>query len=191
MTWLIRNRIPNEEFIAVCKSAKSMAQAAADLGLHFNSFKKRAIELGCYNTNQSGAGCVKIRKDKISLEEILNGSHPHFQTFKLKQKLLRSGLLIASCEMCGLTSWNGFQINLELDHKDGNRFNHRIENLRLLCPNCHSQTETYRSKNKSKKNLSAPSVMKDVESLKLGETSVNDVAIPSQAHGNTCEGVET
>ena len=51
------------------------------------------------------------------------------------------------CLVCGINSWNNKKIVLELDHKDGNNKNNRIENLRLLCPNCHSQTKNFRSKN--------------------------------------------
>jgi hypothetical protein len=50
--------------------------------------------------------------------------------------------------ICGIDSWQGFSIILELDHKDGNYTNNKEDNLRCLCPNCHSQTSTYKSKNK-------------------------------------------
>lgn len=64
--------------------------------------------------------------------------------------ILREGLLEAKCyeEGCGLTEWRGKPISLQLDHINGDNFDHRIENLRLLCPNCHSQTETFAGKNK-------------------------------------------
>jgi hypothetical protein len=52
------------------------------------------------------------------------------------------------CSVCGIDSWNGKDIVLELEHKDGNSENNSKENLCLICPNCHSQTETYKGKNK-------------------------------------------
>ncbi len=52
-------------------------------------------------------------------------------------------------EKCGLTEWHGEHITLELDHIDGVRSNNTLENLRWLCPNCHSQTPTFRGYNKS------------------------------------------
>lgn len=54
-----------------------------------------------------------------------------------------------SC-LCGVSSWNGSPITLELDHIDGDSCNHEESNLRLLCPNCHSQTPTYKAKNKGR-----------------------------------------
>jgi 5-methylcytosine-specific restriction endonuclease McrA len=151
MNWRIKDRITDSDFIRVCAESKSMAEAASTLGLHFNSFKKRALQLGCYKTNQSGIGFPKSFKEKVSLQEILQGKHPYFQTYKLKIRLLKSNMLVNQCAMCGINDWNGKSINLELDHIDGNRQNHTLRNLRLLCPNCHSQTDTYRAKNKSKK----------------------------------------
>jgi hypothetical protein len=56
------------------------------------------------------------------------------------------------CEICNVDSWLGKQLNCELDHIDGNRTNHKLENLRILCPNCHSITDTWRGRNKPARN---------------------------------------
>jgi 5-methylcytosine-specific restriction endonuclease McrA len=77
----------------------------------------------------------------------LDGKHPHFQTFKLKNRLLKNKIVENKCSICDIEEWNDKKINMELDHIDGNRTNHKLENLRMLCPNCHSQTDTYRAKN--------------------------------------------
>ena len=53
-----------------------------------------------------------------------------------------------ACEVCGISEHNGMPLKLECDHIDGNHTNNRVENLRLICPNCHSQTDTYKAKNK-------------------------------------------
>jgi hypothetical protein len=51
------------------------------------------------------------------------------------------------CEVCGITEWMGQAAPLELDHRDGNPLNNRLDNVRLICPNCHAQTATYKGKN--------------------------------------------
>ena len=115
--------------------------------LLFNTFKRKAVKLNCYNTNQAGVGIKKNIPVKVDLQEILNGKHPEFQTFKLKNRLLSEGLIKNQCSICKITNWNDKTLNMELDHIDGNRTNHKLKNLRMLCPNCHSQTDTYRAKN--------------------------------------------
>jgi len=88
------------------------------------------------------------RTKKVPLEEILEGLHPYFQTGKVKKKLLQEKVFDYKCVECGISDWNGKQIVLHLDHIDGNSSNHIKSNLRFLCPNCHSQTDTWCGKNK-------------------------------------------
>lgn len=146
--WRIRDRIDDQAFMSACLEADSMAAAAADLGLHFNSFKKRAIELGCYEPNQAGIGMRK-NKPKVLLDDIIaKGLYPSYQSLKLKKRLLQEGVKPRLCERCQLSTWQGQKIPLELHHRDGDRTNHLLSNLQLLCPNCHSQTENFRGKNK-------------------------------------------
>jgi hypothetical protein len=145
----MKTQIPKEHLIEVCNKSGSMAKAAAQLSIHFNTLKRLAILYNCYFPNQGLRGGNKNAPAKIILNDILNGAHPHFQTYKLKNRLLKAGILENCCSICGINIWNQKSINLELDHIDGNRVNHLLSNLRLLCPNCHSQTETYRSKNRA------------------------------------------
>ena len=139
-----------QNFIHICQSSISMSEACATLGLHFNTFKRYAIKFNCYFPNQGLKGVSKKKLSKISTKDILDGKYPNYQTYRLKKRLIDEGYLKDECNICG---WNGKlpnakYSNCELHHKDGNRFNHSLSNLELLCPNCHSLTETYRARNK-------------------------------------------
>lgn len=145
----IKDRFSDKYFVSVCEKSLTMAKAAATLKIHFNSFKKRALELNCYKPNQRGLGIIKKSGQKIPIEEIIfEGKHPSYQTNKLKNRLISEGHKKNKCEECQLENkWNDKPIIMELDHIDGDRTNHLFENLKILCPNCHSQTKTYRGKN--------------------------------------------
>ena len=69
------------------------------------------------------------------------------KTDRLRRRLIAEGLKAHECEICRLDRWNGRPIPLELDHVNGKRDDNRLSNLRVVCPNCHAQTETYRGRN--------------------------------------------
>ena len=148
-----RRIITNEEIIFASKNTNSAAQAAQSLNVRFGTYKRHALKLGVYKTNQAGKGLKKSISDnrKFSLLDILDGKYPHYQTHKLRERLISEGIKKEKCEVCNLTKWLGNKIPLELDHLDGNCHNHRLENLRIICPNCHAQTDNYCGKNKSRK----------------------------------------
>ena len=141
--------IDKESFIRICENSITMSEACRKLNLHFNTFKRYALKFNCYKPNQGGKGQKSNAKswNKINLNDILEGKYPDYQTFKLRNRLLQENIKEYKCECCGLSKWNNLPIPLELHHIDGNRHNHKLENLKLLCPNCHSQTETFRGKN--------------------------------------------
>ena len=72
------------------------------------------------------------------------------QSARLKERLFTEGVLTKKCGVCGLTEWNKQPIPLELDHINGNHMDNTLTNLRVICPNCHAQTNTYRGKNIAK-----------------------------------------
>ena len=82
----------------------------------------------------------------ISLDDLLVNPSDK-QSNKLRRRLLHDGVKAPVCEQCSLETWNGRPIPLELEHTDGDKRNNTIENLRILCPNCHAQTDTYRGLN--------------------------------------------
>ena len=87
-------------------------------------------------------------KQAIPLCDILIENSKFTNTACLKKKLIKEGKLEYICEICGNQGeWNGKKLVLQLDHKNGIHNDNRLENLRFLCPNCHSQTDTYAGKN--------------------------------------------
>lgn len=82
-----------------------------------------------------------------SLAEVLVRGDRLVSTASLRKRLLAEGLLLRECATCRRHEWEGRPVPLELDHVNGDRKDNRLENLRLLCPNCHAQTDTYRGRN--------------------------------------------
>ena len=68
-------------------------------------------------------------------------------TRAVKTRLLAAGILKNECSQCGISEWRGKRLSVQIDHINGNSSDHRLENLRMLCPNCHSQTETFGVRN--------------------------------------------
>lgn len=94
-----------------------------------------------------GKGNVSFNA-RYTLEEILVKNSNYKSTRNLKTRLLSEGVIENKCQICGnLAEWQGKVLILHLDHKNGINNDNRLENLRLLCPNCHSQTDTYGGKN--------------------------------------------
>ncbi len=86
---------------------------------------------------------VVARSQRWSIDEVLTLATSRIT---VKRRLLAAGLIQNRCDWCGLTEWRGQPLSIQLDHVNGIFDDHRLENLRMLCPNCHSQTETFGAK---------------------------------------------
>lgn len=121
-------------------------------GNSYKVIKQLISQYGIDVSHFLGKGHGKITKanykfNRIPTEEILV-ENSTYQTSKLSKRLREDKLLNYRCSHCGLGDfWNGKEITLHLDHINGVRNDHRLDNLRFLCPNCHSQTETYCGRN--------------------------------------------
>lgn len=123
-------------------------------GGNYDQVKKYIRKLGIDTKHFKGKawnrGMKFISVPKIKLEDILV-KNSDFQSFKLKERLFKAKIKNIECEEChwAKVSEDG-RIPLELDHINGNKRDNRLENLRVLCPNCHSLKLTRRGRNKGK-----------------------------------------
>jgi len=144
-----------EELKNAVKNSFSYRQVLSKLGLreaggNYEQIKKYIAEYNLDKRHFKGRGwnlgLRGIGKPLISLDEILVKNN-NFQSFKLKKRLFAAGLKSQCCEKCGWAekTSSGY-LPLELDHINGDRHDNRLENLRILCPNCHSLTPTHRGR---------------------------------------------
>jgi DNA-binding CsgD family transcriptional regulator len=87
---------------------------------------------------------IVSRANAMPIEELLAAPRGRAN---LKRRLIKAGLVAARCRECGIEEWRGLPLALELHHINGERHDNRLENLALLCPNCHSQTDTWGGRN--------------------------------------------
>lgn len=137
----------NEKVINAIKNNKSIASTMKSLGItnyrerhHYSKFNEFVKE----NNIDISHFPKKIQKRPI--DDYFSNKFP-LQSNKLRKRLISEGYFEHKCSKCNLSEWMGELIPIELDHIDGNNKNNSLDNLRLLCPNCHAQTDTYKGKN--------------------------------------------
>lgn len=112
------------------------------------------IDLTRINENRSKYFSQLTKKDNrfgnkgVPLELIISGEYDkEYKSDRLAKRLIDAGYKEYRCEKCGLSEWLGNPIPLHMHHKDGNHLNNKLENIELLCPNCHAMTDNYAGKN--------------------------------------------
>lgn len=89
-----------------------------------------------YNGNQGGRG-IKSDPKRLTAEEYAK-SNGHISSHKLRVKLIEDGIKEAKCESCNGIEWMGKPMPLELHHINGDHYDNSLDNLKVLCPNCHT-----------------------------------------------------
>lgn len=146
--------IYTKEFLKpLIQESKSWAEVARRVGVTFNTgtqthIKKRSIDFGIDYSHFTGKAWNRGQTfiPKCNSEFFIeNGTT---QSNRVRKQLFKRGLKEKRCEVCNRTNWNKKEIPLEVDHINGIKSDNRLINLRIICPNCHAQTPTYKSKNR-------------------------------------------
>lgn len=143
----------DEAFREIVEQSSSYSDVLVALGLvpkggTSSKALKRRIEALAIPTDH-----FKVRgewaKTTYTMEEILIENSMYTNMNRLKIRLVQEGVMDYFCNECGNNGiWRGKPLTLQLDHINGVSNDHRLTNLRFLCPNCHSQTDTYSGRNK-------------------------------------------
>lgn len=118
-------------------------QRAHESGLSVRECSKRFGFALCSWHAAVKRGAIRPRPRKMPLETLLVEGRNQTNRSHLKQRLLREGLKENRCEICGVDEWQGRSLSMELHHINGDGTDNRLENLQLLCGNCHSQTDNW------------------------------------------------
>lgn len=146
-----------EHFGPIVAAARSYSDVTRRMGLSTGHGNRktmiRYITKYGLDISHFDAGYERTRKEahsRLNLDQVLVENSTYANIQSLKKQLFKFGLKTKMCEECGQgEEWRGKRISLHLDHVNGNNKDHRIENLRILCPNCHAATDTYCNKNSS------------------------------------------
>jgi len=150
------SKFSNNEFIILLENSLSLREVLQQIGYNTNGsggyslIKRecqiRKIIIPDYNYFGVSTGIQKRMIDKDVFCENSTYSRHH-----LKKRIINNNLIEYKCYKCQNNGeWNGEKLSLQLEHKNGINNDNRLENLSFLCPNCHSQTDTYASKSRKK-----------------------------------------
>ncbi len=147
-----------EEYEKAIKNAHSIAEALRNLGIvdvggNYRIIKQAIKDYGIDISHFTGQGWnvgLKFNPAKHYSNEEAFVENSTLNSNNIRRRLIQSGIKECKCEFCGRTEWEGKSIPLELHHINGNNTDNRLENLQILCPNCHALTDNYRGRKNKK-----------------------------------------
>mgnify|MGYP003615980196 FL=1 len=148
-------KLSDEQFVELLKKSSTISEVLFKLGYTvkgnswgYSQVKRRMDDLNLdYSIFKGKSAVIKTGGlNNVRKEDILKENCKHQRTV-LRRYVIKNNLIPYKCAICGCTEWQGKTLSLELDHINGINNDNRLENLRFLCPNCHSQTSTYGSRN--------------------------------------------
>ncbi|MBR2214019.1 MAG: HNH endonuclease [Eubacterium sp.] len=164
--------ITDEQFVELIKSSTNISEVLFKLGYTvkgnswgFSNVRRRMDDLNIPMSAFKGKSAMlqSSREKDLTAEMLFKENCKHNRNC-LRRFIIKNGLLPYKCAICGAKEWNGKTLSLELDHINGINNDNRLENLRFLCPNCHSQTTTYGSRNQQR-NESKYEITEDLRQL--------------------------
>lgn len=167
---MIRIKYTKELLEENVKDCYSFAELCRRLGLkpegsNPKTLRKKMNEFGVDYSHFTGQAWNKNPENPVYRGKYLPKlcEHSSLSSANVKELVYKLSLKENKCECCGITEWQGKPIICELHHINGDSTDNRIENLQILCPNCHSQTDNFRSRNRNKKVMSAQEETSEVE----------------------------
>lgn len=147
----------DEEFLNAVQQAVTYTDIVRELGWKaggyaFKYVKKRLSEMNIdverFEERKWRKGLPNGNTSRLIPLDVVLVKGRYTDSGTLRQRLIKEGILEKKCSRCGLDEWQGEELPLSLDHIDGDYYNNLLENLRILCPNCHSLTPTWCGRNK-------------------------------------------
>lgn len=144
-------RVDDQTFSSTLARARSIAEVIRELGMSVNAASYRLVRdrierLGLDTSHLLGQAATRGRSFPERRRSVADLLQSRSSSAKLRERLVTEGLREHRCATCSGIEWLGGPIPLEIDHIDGDRENNTLANIRLLCPNCHALTPTYRGR---------------------------------------------